>query len=98
MRLRKCDRCNKCYETYLGKDVAAFNTIGTSAYDIDNERIGEGHEYDLCPECQQAFINWYNSYDGKLVGTKEQVTCLEYVLLIAAVLVILAGTHVSNRK
>jgi hypothetical protein len=71
MRLRKCDRCNKCYETYLGKDVASFNTIGTSAYDIDNERIGEGHEYDLCPECQQAFINWYNSYDGKLVGTKE---------------------------
>ena len=98
MRLRKCDRCNKCYETYLGKDVESFNTIGTSAYDIDNERIGEGHEYDLCPECQKQFIEWYNSVDGKLAGTKEQVIDLEYVLLIAALLIIFGGTYASNKK
>lgn len=72
MRVRKCDRCNKVYETYLGKDGHTFNTIGTNAYDIDNDRMFAGNEYDLCPTCQQEFVEWFNAVDGKLIGTPKE--------------------------
>lgn len=65
MRIRKCDRCDRCYESYEDK----FNSIGTATYNMDNEQLDVGQSYDLCKNCRDEFVEWYNSMNGKLEGT-----------------------------
>jgi hypothetical protein len=36
---------------------------------MDNEQIEAAYSYDLCPECREEFIKWYNAVDGKLEST-----------------------------
>ena len=67
-RIRKCDRCNACYDPYENK----FNNIGTRTYNMDNEMTNGGMDYDLCPKCREEFIDWYNAV-GKLDGTDQEV-------------------------
>lgn len=57
MRIRQCDRCNRSYEPYEDK----FNNIGTRTYNMDNESLESGTDYDLCPQCREEFIEWFNA-------------------------------------
>ena len=65
MRIRKCDRCERCYDPYENK----FNNIGIATYNMDNEQIEAAYSYDICPQCREEFICWYNKLNGKLEGT-----------------------------
>lgn len=60
MIARKCDRCGKLYEFYDKFDDK--NSNGFSIICMNPSGI-TGRTYkgkDLCPECMESLINWFN--------------------------------------
>ena len=56
---KKCDRCEKLYES---KDIdirgAIVNGLSLVNRDEQNSRAVSRKYFDLCPECLLSFANW----------------------------------------
>lgn len=69
--LLKCDRCRKSYEPYKldtftlknGTKIFSANTIVLLGYSdsITKKMVAERNEMDLCPECMNAFKDFFNA-------------------------------------
>ena len=57
-RIRKCDRCGEVYKPYEDK----ANTIGTMTFDMNDEALDLGFNYDLCPKCMSEFEAWLHAH------------------------------------
>ena len=55
--------CNKC-----GKDIPCYNNMAITensaliqVYGVGERRTSQPQRIDLCPDCYQKFINWFES-------------------------------------
>ena len=56
---KKCDRCGKFYEAYNTKNDRE-NISGIMTLNLDDNGKFYSHEpLDLCPECKDAFEEWF---------------------------------------
>lgn len=57
MLAKKCDRCGKFYESYDMIDNSEMNGVYIiSKFDVRESII---KDIDLCRECMNSFIKWY---------------------------------------
>ena len=59
MLAKKCDRCGKFYDHYDGFDKRKINGISMVSKNKFGSREGISQEMDLCKECMNSFIKWY---------------------------------------
>ena len=66
----ECDRCKKLFTNRGSKDNTYSNAVSV---------IIGGCMYDLCPECQKSFDDWWNMKTNKVADDKPKydgiVTC-----------------------
>lgn len=56
---RKCDRCGKLHEYYIGKlNEAPTNALSRIRKNINGEIVGGDNSLDLCLECMNEFNMW----------------------------------------
>lgn len=55
---KKCDRCGKFYEVYNTTNDSE-NINGIVTLNLDNHRKYYHEPLDLCPECKDAFEEWF---------------------------------------
>lgn len=65
-KARKCDRCKKLYETYNLRDeeLKPNALIFTSL--LDNSNYYSRKCIDLCPECMNEIINWFEEKGSRI--------------------------------
>lgn len=59
MLAKKCDRCGKLYDHYDAFDNNKINGISTISKNKFGVRESISKDIDLCIECMNSFIKWY---------------------------------------
>lgn len=62
MIARKCDRCGKLYEFYIGSVEFKNKTRSNGIMFIDRDTDGKyfrRKDIDLCFKCMQELVNWF---------------------------------------
>lgn len=69
---KKCDRCGKLYETYAVGGKHYLKQFGISEangirleHRYDSVNRSGGTTLDLCPECMEQFLKFWNMEDGR---------------------------------
>lgn len=57
----KCDRCKKLYEMYPGVKLINGGYGYTQVAWSHNDSCNTSNWRDLCPECMQELIDWFNT-------------------------------------
>ena len=70
MDAKKCDRCNKYYDKYVGLNERDEKENVYQRYEIPYNRLvvcnsiysktGPDSSFDLCPDCMMEFDKWIN--------------------------------------
>ena len=69
---RKCDRCGKLYDIYDTKDDRLKpNAIIFTSKDTD-DRHWSRPVIDLCPECRDDAIEWFELFGKSINGKKKR--------------------------
>ena len=59
MLAKKCDRCGKLYESYDMVDNSEMNGVYIVSKNKFGVRESISKDIDLCQECMDSFIKWY---------------------------------------